>query len=130
MQNVFIYHSILFYTIKIFLTNVNFDWFSKETKPIRQTSIWPTQRKNEPDDLIWGYKGEIEPVERRRQHWSVIHNLLPMVIPFYLWNQKNKMLRSENSIMLVLVVLVLTIPETRSSYKGNINSISVDREFV
>ena len=32
--------------------------------------------------------------------------------------------------MLVLVVLVLTIPEARSSYKGNINSISVDREFV
>ena len=43
------------------------------------------------------------------------------------------MLQSEKSIMLVLVastVLVLTIPEARSSYKGNIKSISVDREFV
>ena len=43
------------------------------------------------------------------------------------------MWQSEKSIMLVLVastVLVLTIPEARSSYKGNMNSISVDREFV
>ena len=43
------------------------------------------------------------------------------------------MWQSEKSIILVLVastVLVLTIPVARSSYKGNIKSISVDIEFV
>ena len=87
---------------------------------------------NELDNLIWGYKVKLSPL-------SGVGNIGPWFTIFYQWSsffvepKKNKMLQSENLIMLVLVVstiLVLTIPGTISSYKGNINSFSVDRHLM